>query len=457
MIEAEGESSGEEGESQASQKARGCCGQFVWPCPRRYPSDPEERRRQRWLIPSDLSSKEFGLIFSGVCDKFGHGPNVSKLHVFDEPHKRYNPHTGVRARHKHLVFKMKTPFAHVRMQQELAAQGIYGHFSFNLVGYVAYLSYCLQPSAKKRAADLDHNPWSWPQVPATSLLALCSQASPQMEARNGLPEGRGRKRKLLTFSELSDAFVESSVKTEQDAWILAKSRKLAGDDTLWNTLGAARCTSTLVAKVRQAWGCESLSGGTLQKTTDYAIKDFVPLGSISIKLVNWLRKDWKTKTLILSGAPQLGKTELGCTLVSAVSPAKVYHFINKEDRLRDVTFSPGEGLIVDEACFVTRDVDDVKALVDLAKTRDVTCRNKDGRIPRGTPRVFSTNWPWEQFWPREAFGDTHAGAIQRRVVWVNVESDVRKIVAPAAVVASPVLPVDDESLEDPFGFGFSMD
>ena len=249
--------------------SRGRCGQFVWPCPRRYPGDAVERKKQKWLIPADLSKKEFGVMFSNVCTKHGQGPNIEKLHVFDEPHKRFNPQSGLRERHKHLVFKMKTVFAHVRLQKELAGRGVYGKFSFNLVGYKAYLSYCLEESAKKLLVDIDRNPWSWPTVPPASLLLLCGKPSPQMEARNG--GARGRKRKLLTFSEISDAFVEGSVKTEKDAWMLAKSRKLAGDDTLWNTLGAAKCTSSLVAKVRQAWNCESMTAGTLHSHPDYTL------------------------------------------------------------------------------------------------------------------------------------------------------------------------------------------
>ena len=207
MSEAEGESSGGEEESAASTSARGSCGQFVWPCPREYPVDVGERRKQKWLIPADLEKVEMGLLFKDMCNKMGLGPAILKIHVFDEPHKRYNMQTKKRQRHKHLVFKMASGFAHLKLKKMFMAHGIYGHFSFNLVGYVTYLRYCLCQSAKKLAADLDRQPWSWPPTPASSPLALCEQISPQMDARNGLPGGRGAKRKLMTFSELADAFV----------------------------------------------------------------------------------------------------------------------------------------------------------------------------------------------------------------------------------------------------------
>ena len=38
------------------------------------------------------------------------------------------------------------------------------------------------------------------------------------------------------------------------------------------------------------------------------------------------------------------------------------------DRLRDATFGPGQGLVVDEVCLATKDIDDIKALlVGLSK------------------------------------------------------------------------------------------
>ena len=116
----------------------------------------------------------------------------------------------------------------------------------------------------------------------------------------------------------------------------------------------------------------------------------------------------------------------------------------KPDCLRDVTFSPGEGLVVDEVCLANLSTDDVKGLIDLEENRDVDCRNKDGHIPMETPRAFLTNWPWEQFWPREALG-SHAKPVRRRVLWTDVNKDLR------------LLPKADSDDEDPFGFGFGLD
>ena len=240
MATAEGESSGGEEEFVATPIARGYCGQFVWPCPREYPESAEQRKTRKWLIPADLAKDAFGFMFKNALARHRQGPNIEKRHVFDEPHKRYSKLIGMHERHKHAVFKMKSPFAHLRVQKDLADLGVYGHFSFNLVGYVAYLQYCLQPSAKKLLSDLDLRPWSWPPTPPAALLALCDKQSPQMGARSCGAPGLGRKRKLITFSEITDAFVEADVKTEKDAWMVAKRRKIASDDALYNTLGETR-------------------------------------------------------------------------------------------------------------------------------------------------------------------------------------------------------------------------
>ena len=459
MDGAEGDSSGAEEDEEAKVSTRGACGQFVWPCPRQYPSDLVERQRQKWLKPADMEKPALGELFKDTLLKLGHGPNLVKLHVFDEPHKRYNVTTQERERHRHIIFKMVLPFAHLKVQKALAERGVRGHISFNLVGYLAYLSYCLTASAKKLAADLDMEPWSWPPVSVDALHVLVKAPGQQMAARNG--QARGRKRTHMTFSELTDAFVEGKVQIEQEAWRLAKMRKVAGDDTLWNTLGAAPCVQTLVTKVRMAWCCEGEIMGTLNVNSEYGLDAFVKPASVSADLVTWMERDWKELTLIFSGLGGLGKTEMACAIMMVVAPAGRYHFLNKLDRLKDVTFVPGEGLVADEICLAQRDIDDAKALLDLAKSRDVSCRNKDGRIPKQTPRILTTNHSWQQFWPYDAAHSQHAGPIKRRILWITINKDLRvgarqpesSSADPANAPAAQPAAAEEDDEQDPFGFG----
>ena len=198
--------------------------------------------------------------------------------------------------------------------------------------------------------------------------------------------GGGRKRKLFTFSEVTDIFVEGQVRTERDAWMLAKTRKLAGDDTLFNTLGTTACVQTLVVRVQRAWCCAEMAPGTLITQPEFTLTDFLPLGDIHPELPAWASGGWRTRSMVLSGHGGLGKTELACTLIHTVSAAHSYHFINTMDRVRDIVFGPGEGLVVDETRFLGKDIDDVKGIIDVAKGRDVKCRTRDGFVPQGTPQ-----------------------------------------------------------------------
>ena len=453
MCEAEGDSSAYEEDTEASPKERGQCGQFVWPCPREFPAELEVRRERRWLKPEDMSKADFGVLFKSTLAKFQLGPSIVRLHCFDEPHKRYCKETGQRLRHKHLIFKLKCTFAHRQIEKALERHGVHGRFSFNLVGYVAYLNYVLEPTAKKLASDIDREPWSWPAgLVISELDAIRRAQSNQMAARNGQAAGRGRKRRLLTFSEVTDAFVEAGVKTEKDALELAKKRKVAGDDTLFNTLGAERSVPELVERVLYAWGCKGLSSGTLASAPEYTLPAFIDVEAVSSDVVNWQKGSHQTHVLILFGPGGWGKTEFACGLMHGVAPSGTFHFINKLDRVEDLHFSPGEGLVVDEISLADRHIDDVKGLLDLAKTRDVGCWNKGGAIPMRAPRIITTNWSWETFWPQAMFLKEHRAAIQRRVIWVPVTKDLRRVGNAGAVARDAG---DDE--EDPFGHSCSLD
>ena len=195
-----------------------------------------------------------------------------------------------------------------------------------------------------------------------------------------------------------------------------------GDEVLYNTLGHARSVQDLVYKILAAWHSDSGLGteDTIVTSVPWKLTDFIPLPKIDKKLIEWIKGGYCNVVLILSGLGGLGKTALAKVLMALVCKHSSFHFINRVDRLRDIFFIPGQGLVLDEVCLADRPVDDTKALLDLEEARDITCRNKDGRIPKGCPRIICTNWCWERFWPHEAFLPEHEGGVARRFWWVDV-------------------------------------
>lgn len=246
------------------------------------------------------------------------------------------------------------------------------------------------------------------------------------------------------------------MRSESDAWNLAKVRKANGDVTLFNTLGEHKDVPGLVNKVLSVWHGKVGLYSTRMTGCPYTLADF----HVPPECLAWKNVLWETHALILTGTGGKGKTSLARTLLSEVTGGQ-YHFARKVDQLKGIAFLPTEGpskvegILWDEARFeisilscceqyclcLTLDflhrfnfigqaclsmvtADDAKNYCDLEFLSAVKCRNFDGLLPAGVPRVFSTNHQWPDFWPH--LKSEHVAAIKRRVLWVNVEHDLRR-------------------------------
>ena len=79
-------------------------------------------------------------------------------------------------------------------------------------GFAAYCRYLLEASHKKLVSDIDQDPWIWPSSPTKQKVVNMMQAMPKdQQAKNGLTTHSTRKRKMLTFSEVTDIVVEERV------------------------------------------------------------------------------------------------------------------------------------------------------------------------------------------------------------------------------------------------------
>lgn len=93
----------------------------------------------------------------------------------------------------------------------------------------------------------------------------------------------------------------------------------------------------------------------------------------------------KSKTLIIHGTTNCGKS----SLASALLPKAL--FVRHMDRLRDYNSGNYEGIIFDDMSFKHIPRDGQIHLVDTAFDSDIHIRYGTAFIPKGTPRIITTN------------------------------------------------------------------
>jgi len=74
-------------------------------------------------------------------------------------------------------------------------------------------------------SDIDQDPWIWPSSLTKQKVINMMKAMPKdQQAKNGLTTHSSRKRKMLTFSEVTDIVVEERVRSEPHLWAVAKRK-----------------------------------------------------------------------------------------------------------------------------------------------------------------------------------------------------------------------------------------
>ena len=400
------------------------------------------------MIPDDFEKEDFLKKFRRVVSTTSN-VLVQKAACVNEPHRRWKPSSQNREGHKHIAMVASGTFAHKKIADAFQREhGLRISFSFKQKRFVGNLVYLVE-AGKKPSTDIDSFPAKFPPN-----LDLEKELEAQRHPGDAEPKA-AKKRKRLTFDEVSNVVLEGvgegPLKTGQDLESASKKLKLQGKTELWNYLGdlkTAADTSRLVSKVWRMFGGNAHP--MFRTTSEFPLGAFKLASLPSVR--SWLKDEFKTKSLVLSGSGGLGKTNLGEALLSKLC-AEGFWFVDDPDDFREIDglINSSHGLLVDEISLEKMHINQVKKMVDLEKTRRVKCRHFNGTLPKGCPRIFCTNSSIEDFFPDFPSKADRVGVL-RRVVFVDIDlMDLRKIAPKPAAKPAPQVTKKPATFDDSEG------
>lgn len=143
---------------------------FTFAMPRQYPSNRDDRKKEKCSIPTDFSREEMR---DNMKEAFGATVGawiLKEMIVAREPHKKKKPDGSDHEYRFHVIFKTVTAFAHKRITDFLQEKhGISGKMSRPRNGWMGMVKYVLEPCALRLRADdmLDATPLFWPAIDAS--------------------------------------------------------------------------------------------------------------------------------------------------------------------------------------------------------------------------------------------------------------------------------------------------
>ena len=135
-----------------------------------------------------------------------------------------------------------------------------------------------------------------------------------------------------------------------------------------------------------------------------------------------------SKAVVLQGASHIGKTQF------ALAHFKYPLLVSEMDDLGSISLRT-DGIVFDQMSFTNNDnghgnltADDVIRLLDIELSRSIRKRYHDAKIPRGMPRIFTTNQNLDRgdrIFPRGKNDEQQEGIDSRVIVMPWMKDDLR--------------------------------
>jgi MoxR-like ATPase len=134
------------------------------------------------------------------------------------------------------------------------------------------------------------------------------------------------------------------------------------------------------------------------------------------------RRTYKERTLVLSGEAGTGKTEASYAILRDIMRKEGIEgqvlAIRHIDQLRE--YRPEyKALLIDDVSVVKLTREDLLNLFDVENEGQVHARYQTGEIPKGMPRIMTTNYARYDVTQEDA-------ALERRICWVTIEKTLFK-------------------------------
>lgn len=167
----------------------------------------------------------------------------------------------------------------------------------------------------------------------------------------------------------------------------------------------------VINKTRVDSNLRAIAYGAGSGPSDFTLDQFVLDPGLETAIEAW---DEKRYCMVLSGPSGIGKTKLARAILNKKAGSEGICFVRHRDQLKQ--HRPGQPILFDDMSFLHWPRESVIHLLDCEEESQIDVKHGMVVIPAFTPRILTTNLSRENVFPHDP-----AGAIDRRVFWVNLD------------------------------------